>query len=365
MNDLWEMAKNNCKAQLTALDQEQRQHQRRGAVPGIASGGAKCHQLEGSTDEVEARFPRLGKIRKGGEKTSSGFGPDLDHFRFVPDQGRPEIGEVFEEVFGKEPRAINVYIPYATPEEAFPTWAEIWGKTGLVHRCDGVHMTVWQEGGKYQRGTKPCPGGHKNNDYLQDAVGRLHMVIPELIEAGYVGYVTLETHSKNDIVGILSTLHAVYEARKSNELGLRGVMFTLRRAKESISTPGFGKQAGARSRVDKWLVRLEPAADWMRLQIEMAHASAMQLEPGERSALLPSGLEADLVTGEIIEGEIMDAREVHAQPEPEPEQTPLRPAEEPTDAAWPGYPYPVLDPFQRAQAGPQDRRLAHQRRPDC
>jgi len=258
--------------------------------------------VKGLTDEIRPRFPRLGKLRKGGEKTASGFGPDLDHFRFTSD--RPEIVKAFHDAFGKEPRTIPVYIPHATPEDAFPVWSEIWGATGLVHRCDGETMTVWLDGGVYKRGAKPCAGGHTNNDYLQDAVGRLEMIIPELVEAGFVGYVTLETHSKNDILSILATLHAVYEARQNNELGLRGVLFNLRRVQESISTPGFGKNAGKRSRVTKWLVRLEPAADWVQLQIEMAHAAQMQLDPGTQSvAQLPGGNgdEEITVTGEIVD----------------------------------------------------------------
>jgi len=258
--------------------------------------------IRGLTDEIRPRFPRLGKLRKGGEKTASGVGPELDHWRFVG--ATPEIQAAFEQAYGKEPRSISIYIPHATPEGAFPTWCEIWGATGLVHRCDGQTMTVWLEGDKYVTGSRPCAGGHKDNDPLNDAVGRLDVIIPELIEAGFVGYVTMETHSKNDIIGILQTLHAVYDARRGNELGLRGVLFYLRRVQESISTPGFGKNAGKRSRVTKWLVRLEPAADWVQLQIEMAHAAQMQLDPGTQPvAQLPGGNgdEEITVTGEIVD----------------------------------------------------------------
>lgn len=253
----------------------------------------------GLTDNITPRFPRLGKLKKGGERPENGRqpGPDLDHFRFVSEN--PEIVQSFEDTYGKEPRTIQVYIPYATPDQAFQTWAEIWGATGLVHRCDGETMSIWQVNGKYERGNKPCPGGHKDNDYQRDAVGRLDLIIPELIEAGYVGYVTLETHGKNDILAILSTLHAVYEARSNNELGLRGVLFNLRRVKESISTPGFGNQAGKRSRVDKWLVKLEPAADWMRLQLEMAR-SAQMLPAGDQVPQI-SGGEENIIEGQVIE----------------------------------------------------------------
>jgi len=255
--------------------------------------------IKNLTDNITPRFPRLGKLKKGGERPENGKAPgqDLDHFRFVSEN--PAIVQAFTDAYGETPRTIQVYIPYPTPDEAFPTWAEVWGATGLLHRCDGETMTVWQENGKYITGEKPCPGGHKDNDYLRDAVGRLDLIIPELIEAGYVGYVTLETHGKHDIRAILQTLHAVYEARSSNELGLRGVLFNLRRVQESISTPGFGNQAGKRSRVNKWLVKLEPAADWMRLQLEMAR-SAQMLPAGDETPQLESG-EDGIIEGQVVE----------------------------------------------------------------
>lgn len=236
----------------------------------------------GLTDEIAPRFPRLGKLRKGGEKTEKGFGPDLDHFRFTSDD--PAVVEAFISAYGNEPRLINIFIPHAHPVDAFQTWAEIWGATGLVHRCDGKNMTVWLENGKYSRGSKPCPGGHEKNDYLNDAVGRLDVIIPELVMAGHVGYVTLETHSKHDLINIMGVLQAASDEGRRD---LRGIPFVLRRVQESVSTPGFGNQAGKRSRVNKWLVRLEPHPDWVQVQIGMSKASALgepALPEGEKKA---------------------------------------------------------------------------------
>ncbi len=253
--------------------------------------------IKNFTDSIQPRFPRLGKLKKGGEKINGQYGPDLDHFRFTSD--REEIVEAFRNAYGEAPRSIQVYLPYATPQEAFSTWCEIWNASGLVHRCDGETMTIWLENGKYVRGSKPCPGGHEGNDPLNDAVGRLEMIIPELVEAGYVGYVTLETHAKNDILGILAVLEKVYESRAGNPLGLRGILFNLRRVQESISVPGWGERKGQRSRTNKWLVKLEPAADWVRLQLEMAHAAQM----GE----LPAGNVPALGPGEeVLEGQAQE-----------------------------------------------------------
>jgi len=254
----------------------------------------------GLTDNIQSRLPRLGKLRKGGEKEKNSkgeevYGKDLDHFRFTSD--RPEILDAFVEAYGETPRNINVYLPYPTPQQAFPVWSEVWNASGLAHRCDGKNMIRWLEGDKYIDGSKPCAGGHTKNDYLLDAVGRLDVIVPELIEAGFVGYITLETHAKNDIVAILATLEAVYQERQENPLGLRGILFNLRRVKENISIPGYGKRSGQRSRADKWLVKLEPAAEWIRLQIEMAHAAQFA---GELPAW-SSGTPSEVVEAEIVE----------------------------------------------------------------
>lgn len=242
----------------------------------------------GLTDNIIPRFRRLGKLRKGGEKTAGGYGPDLDHFRFTSDQ--PEIVEAFHRVYGKEPRLIRIYIPHESINEAFSTWCEVWSASGLVHRCNGKTMFLWREGDKYLRGERPCSGGHEKNEPQNDAVGRLEFIIPELIQAGYVGYVTLETHSINDILAIGGVLQAVHGSRHD----LRGVEFSLRRIQENIGVPGWGDRKGDRSRADKWLVKIEPAADWVRLQLETARAEALALPAPAAATVIDGG------TGEVI-----------------------------------------------------------------
>lgn len=244
--------------------------------------------IVGLTDNIVPRFRRLGKLRKGGEKTDKGYGPDLDHFRFTSDQ--PEIVEAFHLAYGAEPRLIRIYIPYKHVNDAFPTCCEVWGASGLMHRCDGQTMSLWREGSKFLRGEKPCPGGHEKDDPKSDAVGRLEFIIPELVQAGYVGHVTLETHSINDILAISSALQAVYEAGQD----LRGVEFTLRRVKEKIGVPGWGDRKNDRARTDKWLVKIEPTADWVKVQLEASRAEALSLPAPVVSTTV------DGLTGEII-----------------------------------------------------------------
>lgn len=224
--------------------------------------------IKGLTDEIVPRYPRLGKLRKGGEKTANGYGPDLDHFRFVSPY--PEVTKAFYGAYPARPNQIRLFIPHDTIEDAFATSCEVWNKTGLVHRCDGQTMSVWREGPRYVRGARPCPGGHRENDPHHDAVGRLEFIIPQLVEHGFVGYVTLETHSIHDILNLSRVLSAIYKSHGT----LAGVEFVLRRVKENISVPGWGAQKNDRARADKWLVHLEPSVDWVKGHVDSLQRQA-------------------------------------------------------------------------------------------
>jgi len=276
-------------------------------------------------DDVAPKFPRLGKLRKGGEKSSTGsYGPDLDHFRFTSEN--PDIVRAFYDAYGPKPALVQAYLPYASWDECFTYDCEVWGKSGLSHRCDGETMSVWLEGSKYVRGSKPCAGGHTKDDPLRDAIGRLYLIVPELIQAGYSGYVVLETHSKNDLLHIISVLKNTQQLRGENPLGLRGILFNVTRAKENISVPGFGKTEGGRTRVDKYLVKITPAPEWVLLSMNMNAAAQLGTGKAEIVPELPetttaAGYVVDVNTGEIIEdAEFIPAPTtpagVPAQPEP-------------------------------------------------
>src|SRR3990167_1146062 len=249
--------------------------------------------IKGMTIGAKAAFPTVGKLRKGApmSKDQNGkprIGPDLQYFRFTSE--RPEVQAAFEAVYGDKPTLINVFLPHATVEECFDCWREEWVAGGLVHRCDGETAVLWRTPqGTFSREPKPCPGGCK-------PVGRLNVWIPELVDAGFIGYVLLETHGINDVVSIQRSLLAGLEARGDNPKGLVGIKWSLRRVEETISTPG---QDGKRARRKKWLVKLEPAPEWVRLQLRAAEAQAM-LMPGQ-PAQLPPGVDEDgVITGGAV-----------------------------------------------------------------
>jgi len=205
--------------------------------------------IKGMTDRqtLKPALPRLGRLRKGGEKTNPKKpGPDLDYFRFT--SKNPEIVTAFHNFYGDTPRLINVVIFQDTTEEAFPSWIEAWDASGMVFRSDGNNWLVWREGSQYVTGKKP----HEDHPDQFD-VGRLEVLIPELLQQGFVGTVTMETHGNHDLRNITSVLYAAERERGGS---LRGAQFILKRVEEEISVPGWGDRSDKRSKAKKWLVKL-------------------------------------------------------------------------------------------------------------
>ncbi len=156
--------------------------------------------IKNLTDNVAPAFQRIGELRKGGEgpiKTDRNgreyrsFGPELSFWRFTSD--RPEVVAAFMATYGNEPVSINVFLPYTTVEDNFPTWREEWSSGtpdlpgSMLHRCDGETMVKWLgPDSRYYEEPRPCPHRGKDKPACKP-VGRLSVIIPELWEAGFVG----------------------------------------------------------------------------------------------------------------------------------------------------------------------------------
>ena len=81
--------------------------------------------IKGMTDNVQPRFPRLGKLRKGmlKEKVRNDgktvyYPVDLDHFRFTSEQ--PEVEQAFQAAFGEAPSAVLVGTQMVAKGHDFP-----------------------------------------------------------------------------------------------------------------------------------------------------------------------------------------------------------------------------------------------------
>lgn len=243
--------------------------------------------IKGLTNR-EAAFPQLGVLRKGGEKPGNGIGKDLTYFRFTSDD--QAAVEAFAHFYGEQPDTINVILPYRTADENFSAWREDWVAGGLKHRCDGETMVLWlDKDGKYQTAPKKCTGGCK-------PVGRLSVIVPEFKRFAFV---TVLTTSLHDIMTLSENLAALEMIRGD----LRGIPLVLRRRPRKVSTPG---PQGKRVRREKWLLTLEAAPQWVRLELAAQEAAALpQLPAGPLPEMdAPdddNGVVVDAKTGEILD----------------------------------------------------------------
>jgi len=282
--------------------------------------------IKGMTTDLAARFPSLGKIRKG-IRTQDPKRPliDLEYFRFTS-ADRPALERWWTNTFGPEPASLSVYLPYKSAAENFDAWMEEWSAGGLLHRCDGETAILHRlNDGSYSTDPIPCPYADGRERTRQtpgcQPIGRLSLIIPELIREGHVGYVTFETHSKNDIVSITASLAETERLRAGHPEGLQGIRFLLYRAPILVSTPG---QDGKRVRRQKWLCRLVPEPEWVR-------ARMAQLQAGAYTPLLDAGNPQqeeppaeDLVNDLDAEYEVIEEETPPPPAEEEPPHLPTR-----------------------------------------
>lgn len=223
---------------------------------------------------ARSSFPCIGKLRKGSAKQlrSDGkevMGRDLDHFRFVTDDG--DAAAVFAAYYGSEPKTVSCFLPYATTDENFQAWLEEYRAGGLVRRCDG-ETCVFHRDAQGRPITVPTPCT-KQCGCKQ--VGRLAIIIPQLAR---LAYVLVETHSTYDIIQLTENLQAAQALRGD----LRGIPFVLSRREREISTP---TDNGGRARRKKWLLFIEPDPQWVTRQLESMRLAALpivELPPAQK-----------------------------------------------------------------------------------
>lgn len=287
--------------------------------------------IKGLTDRRETSFPKIGDVRKGGKRPDDKhIGKDLTYFRVEFGEHEAEAAARFLEVYGAEPREINVMLPFAEIDRNFEAWQEAYTAGALQHRCDGETCVIWRDPtGELHHEPKPCPGGCV-------PVGRLKIIIPELRR---LAYVVVHTTSRWDIVEITANLEALSRLTGN---GVNGIPLVLKRRPRQVSTPAIDPKThqptGKRVRREKWMLSIEADPAWVDAQI--GHMRLLSM-PGGQDAPPSLAAGADLLTGEIIGGDDDDldaeddgdwgddpedaAPEMTAPPEPEAElaaQTP-------------------------------------------
>jgi len=246
---------------------------------------------------VREQFPRIGRLRKGAPKRKKRdangdeyetWGEDLHWFRFVTDN--PAVLAALAKHYGAEPDSMEIMLPHSTVEANFDYMREYYRAGGLDFYCDEKFAYLWRDDDGYMRtDPKPCPycSGAKlrtSKDPGCRPAGYLTVILPKLVEEGFAGHILVETHSWNDIYSILGSLKYAASLRQRNVLGLRGIVWRLYRVPNKVSTPFSKDERRKRARREKWLVKLEPTAQWVQAQIEAEKAAALLPDP--RMALL-------------------------------------------------------------------------------
>lgn len=248
-------------------------------------------------EDLDPRFNSLGKLKKGAPKTEGLH--DLEWFRFCPKDNNASLLKTFEGAYGPEPTRLEIYLPRPTMEENFTYWRELYGQNELCKvRCNGSDWVDWIEGNAHRHGLKPCDKPYKDTanrcpDCPLKPVGRLEIILPEMWNAGYIGLITIETHSWNDIATIAGKL-VQWEP-------LQGRPFTLWREDTRIGVPIKGKRA----RVEKSLIKIELTDERLKLLFEQSkQAARAQIEaPTPQVAAGPDWNEID---AEPIDADVID-----------------------------------------------------------
>lgn len=271
--------------------------------------------------QAGAGLPIVARLYKGSEKqemqrggrTVETVGKDLDYFRVEFEPQFAHLAELWNEMYGPEPREFApIFLASSTVDEAFSTWKEEWGAAGtLLHRCDGEQQVQhWNAAaGVYSKAriacaspVNPATGAPTNPQCKCKSVGRLSVVLPEFVqESGVLGYVSIVTHSLNDILTVyryLSDIQRLYGR-------LTGVPFVFGRADKEVSAPKQVKRDGGyvvdgRMKTTKSLFYIHVAPDFARQQMLIGITGA------GAAAGLPSG-QAEMVDGET--GEIISVDE--------------------------------------------------------
>lgn len=238
--------------------------------------------IYGLTDPESLRYgsglPLIARLYKGGEKPESGNKPgaDLNYFRVEFEEQYTWLGEAWEALYGAKPVQFGrVFLAQNSLHEAFPTWKEEWNATTMLHRCDGRRQSRHYDASNSSYSSQPISCAATSNPACKcKPVGRLNLILPDLLEAtGVMGFVSISTHSINDILTISSYLNDILSMAKK----LTGIPFVFGRAQESISVPKPNGKPGERLRVAKSLLYIQVDPDYTLAQLLPMLAQAQPL----------------------------------------------------------------------------------------
>ena len=284
--------------------------------------------IKGLTDRGLA-FPEIGQIRKGSPKTKNErgievVGKDLKYFRVEFDQNEQESIKKFQEVYGKEPTEINIFLPFKEVSRVWDAYYEAYTAGRMIARADGekflykvdsqtgvVEVYNGEPETKFDKsqpvGFYVTTKGEKKPIFARP-VGRLRVIVKELKR---LAYLTVLTTSIYDILNISQELDAI---EYINGNSISGVPLVLKRVPRMISTPSSD---GKRARREKWLLSIEAHPKWVDSKIPNMEALSYPVAQGllhpAEIPMLPASNQTDIDADEddsdippFAEGEFID-----------------------------------------------------------
>lgn len=247
----------------------------------------------GLTDR-DMDFPEIGRIRKG-KKVKNAEGKehpvDLRYFRFDLDAAETDAIRTINTIYGAEPTEIRVYLPFNEIERFWDPYLEAYTAGRMVARTDGKKFIQWIDtdtgsvkvmngvdaNGQVVPYNKDMIVGkdYKGNPVRCKPVGRLKVVIPELMRLAYLTALTSSIHDIVNLSGQLKALHTI------NGGVIAGIPLTLRRRPKMISKP---MADGKRARSESWLLSIEADPEWVRAKLMQFKRLALP----ENGLLLPA-----------------------------------------------------------------------------
>lgn len=286
-----------------------------------------------ATPKQSIAFPEAALIRKGtakqiGQNGKETVGKDLnDKFRiqFYPGVD-PAIIETFKKAYGETPKRIKAFIPFPHVSEAFSSFNEAHNAGRMVAQADDAHYLVKRNplNGQYEvrngQPYTPFQPGEKivytnaHNKQIELPIkptNRLRLVIPEVVMSGRLVTFTFKSTSIYDRFNLEQQLGAIQAlANTLNRGNAAGIPFWLYRAEREIT---WNKADGSASRLKKWLVHLEPDAEWVKSAFERMSKFALT---GSTAASLPESIEEPLEVDDDFGEEEEDEEEALFGEEP-------------------------------------------------
>lgn len=256
--------------------------------------------------DVPKAFMRLGRIKKGDRNGKNGAPRDLDYFRVIFQESNisAPLEAKFREVYGDQPRAINVRFAANEPAEIWDANYECYRRGARIASA-GVdengpywisyrdpetnevlvrnRMPVGSAGAAFVAKpidlAEPIYYAEKSKEpvYLHTH-GRLQCVVPELtrIEVdgqprAVVGFMEFAPKSPIDIRNISAELGMYHNLAKAAGRTINGIPFQLIRRLEDVSVKIDGKM----SVKPMWVAHLDCAGEWGRYALEAVERLAL------------------------------------------------------------------------------------------